>query len=55
VAVEKGTKAVISLNFSVYSERKFNNLRTNFLAETGQKEFFNSHACPFGPIARETT
>jgi hypothetical protein len=30
VAVEKGTKAVISTNFSVHGERTFNNLRTNF-------------------------
>jgi hypothetical protein len=33
VAVEKGTKAVISLNFSVYGDRTFNNLRTNFAVE----------------------
>jgi len=33
VAVEKGTKAVISVNFSVYGRRTFNNLRTNFAAE----------------------
>jgi hypothetical protein len=30
VAVEKGTKAVISTIFSVCCERTFNNLRTNF-------------------------
>jgi len=30
VAVEKGTKAVISVDFSVYRERTINNLRTNF-------------------------
>jgi hypothetical protein len=33
VGVEKGTKAVISLNFSVYGERRFNNLRKNFVGE----------------------
>jgi hypothetical protein len=33
VSVEKGTKAVISVNFSDRGERKFNNLRTNFAAE----------------------
>jgi hypothetical protein len=43
VAVEKGTKAVISLNFSAYSERTFNNLRANFCGEIPRKEFFNSH------------
>jgi hypothetical protein len=31
VAVEKGTKAVISANFSVYGRRTFNNLQTNFV------------------------
>jgi len=30
VAVEKGTKAVISADFSAYHERTFNNLRTAF-------------------------
>ena len=44
VAVEKGTKAVISVNFSVYGRRTFNNLRTNFGVEFPGKEFFNSHA-----------
>jgi hypothetical protein len=43
VAVEKGTKAVISVNFSVYGRRTFNNLRTNFAAEIPKKDFFNSH------------
>jgi hypothetical protein len=43
VAVEKGTKAVISVDFSVYSERTFNTLRTNFGVEFPGKEFFNSH------------
>ncbi len=33
VAVEKGTQAVISVNFSVYGKRTFNNLRTNFVGE----------------------
>jgi len=33
VAVEKGTKAVISVNFSASGERTFNNLRTNFVGE----------------------
>jgi len=31
--VEKGTKAVISVNFSVYGERRFTNLRTNLAYE----------------------
>jgi hypothetical protein len=44
VAVEKGTKAVISVNFSAYGERTFNNLRANFAGEIPRKEFFNSHA-----------
>ena len=34
VAVEKGTKAVISVNFSVYGRRTCNNLRTNFAVES---------------------
>jgi hypothetical protein len=33
VGVEKGTKAVISANSSVYGERTFNNLRTNVVIE----------------------
>jgi hypothetical protein len=33
VGVEKGTKAVISVNFSVYGERIFNNLRTNLVVQ----------------------
>ncbi|MFZ3211638.1 MAG: hypothetical protein WA188_08990 [Terriglobales bacterium] len=45
MAVEKGTKAVISANFSVYGERTFNNLRANFVVGTPRKEFFNSHPC----------
>jgi hypothetical protein len=44
VGVEKGTKAVISVDLSVYSERTFNNLRTNFGVEFSGKEFFNSHS-----------
>jgi hypothetical protein len=43
VAVEKGTKAVISVNFSVYGKRTFNDLRVNFAGEIPRKEFFNSH------------
>jgi len=34
VLVEKGTKAVISGNFSGYGRRTFNNLPTNFAGET---------------------
>jgi hypothetical protein len=33
VAVEKGTKAVISVNSRVYGRRTFNNLQTNFAVE----------------------
>jgi hypothetical protein len=33
VAVEKGTKAVISVNFSAYGEQRFNKLQTNFVGE----------------------
>jgi len=44
VGVEKGTKAVISVHFSVYGERTFNKLPTNFVVEMPRKEFFNSHA-----------
>jgi hypothetical protein len=44
VAVEKGTRVVILLNFSVFGERTFNNLQRRYLAETLRKEFFNSHA-----------
>jgi hypothetical protein len=44
VAVEKGTNVVISRKFSLYGERVFNNLQTDFSAKTGPKEFFNSHA-----------
>ena len=45
MGVEKGTKAVISANFSVYGERTFNKLQRNFDVETPPKEFFNTHAC----------
>jgi hypothetical protein len=45
VAVEKGTKPVISANFRACGERRFNNLRTTFVPEILGKEFFNSHAC----------
>ena len=43
VAVEKGTKAVILLNLSIFGERTFNNLQTKFLAKVPRKEFFNTH------------
>jgi hypothetical protein len=43
VAVEKGTKAVISVNFSAYGKRRFNDLRANFVREIPRKEFFNTH------------
>jgi hypothetical protein len=43
VAVEKGTKAVISVNFRAEGRRTFNNLRTNFAVGIPQKEFFNSY------------
>jgi hypothetical protein len=45
VAVEKGTKAVISVNFSSHGKRRFNDLRANFVREIPRKEFFNTHAC----------
>jgi len=40
VAVEKGTKAVISVNFSVYGRQTFNNLRTNFAVGNSLKRVF---------------
>src|ERR1700674_5398106 len=43
VAVEKGTKAVICVNFSACGKRRFNNLRANFVREIPRKEFFNTH------------
>jgi len=42
VAVEKATKAVISVHFSVNGKRTFNSLRTDFVGEIPLKEFFNS-------------
>jgi hypothetical protein len=44
VAVEKGTKAVISVNFSAYGKRTFNNLRANFVREIPREEFFNTYS-----------
>jgi hypothetical protein len=44
VAVEKGTKAVILPNLSVFGERTFNNLQTKSLAKAPRKEFFNTHS-----------
>jgi hypothetical protein len=43
VAVEKGTKAVICVNFSACGKRRFNNLRANFVREIPREEFFNTH------------
>ena len=40
MGVEKGTTAVISANSSVYGGLEFNNLRSNFVAEIPEKEFF---------------
>jgi hypothetical protein len=40
VAVEKGTRGVISVFFCVRGERTFNNLRTQILVETPQKRVF---------------
>jgi hypothetical protein len=45
VAVEKGTKAVIPVNFSLFGRLTFNHLRTNFAVEIPEKEFFISYAC----------
>jgi hypothetical protein len=42
--LKKEPIAVISVNFSVYGERTFNKLRTNFVVKIPRKEFFNSHA-----------
>jgi hypothetical protein len=55
VGVEKGTKAVILVHFSVSGQPTFNNLQRTFLAETPRKEFFDSHACQLGPAARESS
>jgi hypothetical protein len=56
VAVEKGTKAVICVNFSACGKRRFNNLRANFVRETPRKEFFNTHRRyhNFAPFVRQT-
>jgi hypothetical protein len=43
VAVEKGTKGVISGALAQFLERIFNHLRTDFRAISAQEEFFNSH------------
>jgi hypothetical protein len=43
VAVEKGTKAVICVNFSSCGKRRFNNLRADFVREIPREEFFNTH------------
>jgi hypothetical protein len=40
VAVEKGSKAAISVNFSAYGKRRFNNLRANFVPEIPRKGVF---------------
>jgi hypothetical protein len=42
VGVEKGTKPVISVNFSVSGQRTFNNLRTTFLVEIPEKRGFST-------------
>jgi len=44
VGVEKGTKAVISANSSVYGGLEFNNLRSNFVAEIPEKSFSTATA-----------
>jgi hypothetical protein len=44
VGIEKGTKEVIPVNFSVCGQRTFNNLQTTFLLKFPEQEFFNSHA-----------
>jgi hypothetical protein len=43
VAVEKGTKAVISAGFSASGERMVNDLRGTFVGQFPRKEFFNTH------------
>jgi hypothetical protein len=43
VAVEKGTKAVILVIFSIHHRPTFN-LQANFLPTNYQKDFFNSHS-----------
>jgi hypothetical protein len=44
VAVENGTHTVISVNFTMFAERKINTYRLHFPPEVPQKELFNSHA-----------
>jgi hypothetical protein len=44
--VEKGTTAVISVSFTAYVGRTFNNLRTNFADEIPRKRVFQ-HPCLF--------
>ena len=45
MGVEKGTKAVISVDFSVYGEPTFNNLQTNFVVEIPEKSFSTATGC----------
>jgi hypothetical protein len=45
VAVEKGTKKVISGEPAPFLKRIFNDLRTDFTAISAQEQFFNSRAC----------
>jgi hypothetical protein len=40
VAVEKGTRVVLLLSFSIFGERTFNNLQRRFLAEAPSKRVF---------------
>jgi hypothetical protein len=44
VGVEKGTKGVISLNFSLCGGQTLNNLRADFSLTNDQEEFFNTHS-----------
>lgn len=50
VAVEEGTKGVISGNFSVYGGRKFNDLQRKFLAGTPRKELIKRSTTGSGQI-----
>jgi hypothetical protein len=54
VAVEKGTKAVISVNFSAYGKRRFNNLQANFVREIPRfvKSREKSFSIPTGVITQ---
>jgi hypothetical protein len=52
VAVEKGTKGVISGALARFLERIFNHLRTDFRAISAQEEFFNSHGLIGSTIVR---